>query len=319
MNQSFPSLAVTALLLASPLLHAAATFNEVYDVVFGAAPAPENDEQAQEQRVYQQRGLPQYKITVNNFFEAGVNLLEQDAIRTVSETADYYPRLEKRVHSNGICFTGTWTITEETPYTGYFKKGATGLLIARASTALSETRRGQPRAFGFAGKLFPTLDPDLATETVNFFLADVLAGVQRDHYLDVTMTNQPETGFRFSVIVLGLQIASAFSKADKDQGIRPLYPIAELGLAGGELAKSPQFMLLQASAATPRNDEVDFRDELNLEKSGSGDLMFDILVSDVSPSKTSGHWGRIGAIVLTKSVVSYGCDRRLHFAHPKMK
>ncbi|HEX4939986.1 MAG TPA: hypothetical protein VFX11_15005, partial [Candidatus Kapabacteria bacterium] len=168
------SLATAVLLSTSTLLFATTTFNEVERVVFGPAPPAQNDEQAQEQSVYQQSLLPQYRVTISNFFEDGINLLTRDAQRTVSDTADYYPRLEKRVHSNGICFKGTWTITEQTPYSGYFKQGATGLLIARASTALSETRRGQPRAFGFAGKIFPTLNPAATTETANFFLVDVL-------------------------------------------------------------------------------------------------------------------------------------------------
>ena len=34
---------------------------------------------------------------------------------------------------------------------------------------------------------------------------------------------------------------------------------------------------------------------------------------------TSDQWQAIGLIHLNESMVSYGCDRRLHFAHPKMK
>lgn len=316
---SVRSLATAVLLSVSTMLCASTTFNDVERVVFGPMPPAQNDEQVQEQSIYQQSLLPQYRVTISNFFEDGINLLTQDAQRTVSDTADYYPRLEKRVHSNGICFKGTWTITEETPYSGYFKKGSTGLLIARASTALSETKRGQPRAFGFAGKLFPTLNPAATTETANFFLVDVLAGVQRNRYLDVKMTNKPETGFRFSVIALALRVNSAFGKADSKQNIRQLYPIGELGLASGETAKSPLYMMLQASAQIPRNDEVDFRDELNIEKTASGNLVFNILVSDVSARKTASSWARIGEVVLTQSKVSYGCDRQLHFAHPKTR
>ncbi|HET8706406.1 MAG TPA: hypothetical protein VFM46_08905, partial [Pseudomonadales bacterium] len=228
-------------------------------------------------------------------------------------------RIEKLVHSNGICFAGKWTITETTPYSGYFKKSATGLLIGRASTALSETERGQPRAFGFAGKLFPTLNPDQPVNTANFFLVDVLMGAQRDRYLDVKMTNQPDIGFRWSVLSLGLAVASTFAKADTNPRFRPLYPIAELGLAAGEVAKTPKYMMLQADPATLRNDSPDFRDELNIEKNNSGMLLFDIMVSDTTANKTSTDWKKIGVIELDRSKVSYGCDRQLHFHHPKIK
>ncbi len=313
------ALATLSLTPISGLLHADASFNDVENVIFGTPPAPQSDIEKQEQSVYKQNLLPQYLVTTRNFFKAGINMLAVDSVRTIAETADYYPRIEKLVHSNGICFTGNWAITENTAYTGYFKQGAQGLFIGRASTALSETKRGQPRAFGFAGKIFPTLNPSLETKTANFFLVDVLAGVQRDHYLDVKMTNRPETGFRWSIIGLAITAANAFARADINPGFRPLYPISELGLAPGEIAKTPQYMLLKGSAQTLRNNEIDFRDELNIEKNNAGQLMFDIMVSDTTSDKNSTAWQKIGQITLNQSKVSYGCDRELHFHHPKIK
>lgn len=312
-------LCLTTLCLHTSITLAASSFNELYDVVFGPPPAPVTPIEAEEQAMYASGQLPQYAVRVSNFIMDGINYLRQDAIRTVNETADYYPRVEKRVHSNGICFTGTWRISADTPYSGYFKQGATGLIMARASTALSETRRGQSRGFGFAGKIFPTLDPDMTTDSANFFLVDVLMGAQRDRYLDVGMTNKPATGFRFSVLYLGLVAASAFARADSNPGFRPLYPIAELGLAAGDTATTPTYMMLRGSAENVRNDQIDFRDELNLELNGNEELRFDILVSDVSARQSSSSWQTIGEVVLNESVVSYGCDRMLHFPHPKMK
>lgn len=45
------------------------------------------------------------------------------------------------------------------------------------------------RSFGFAGKLFPTLDPNelLKVHTANFFLIDDLGGTTANHYTDVAM------------------------------------------------------------------------------------------------------------------------------------
>lgn len=312
------TLAALILIASSNCLYAASSFNEVKDVVFGPPPAPQTDQEALEESVYAQGLLPHYQVTVSNFVSAGVNVLAQDAKRTLTDTSDYFPRIEKLVHSNGICFAGTWNIDTDTPYTGYFSKGAQGLLIARASTALSETERGQPRAFGFAGKLYPTMDPTQTADTANFFLVDVLMGAQRNRYLDVKLTNQPLLGFRWSVLYLAYRVAVAFSKADTNPGYRPLYPISELGLAPGTSAVTPKYMMLEADPSTPRNDDVDFRDELNIEKHGGTPLLFDILVSDTTSNRSSGNWKKIGTIQLNDSTVSYGCDRRLHFHHPKM-
>ncbi|MCB1660275.1 MAG: hypothetical protein KDI39_18785, partial [Pseudomonadales bacterium] len=208
MKKSF----VLGCLLIASVAQAESSFNEVYQVVFGTSDAKTVIEQ-QEAQLYADNKLPQYQVNTSNFIKDGVNLLIGDANRTLNETADYYPRLEKHLHSNGICFSGTWNITQKTPYTGYFKQGAQGLMIARASTALTETERGDPRAFGMAGKLFPTTNPNLKVKTANFFTVDVLAGTQRDHYLDVKMTNEPKTGFRFAVIPLAFYVGRVFNKA----------------------------------------------------------------------------------------------------------
>ena len=64
------------------------------------------------------------------------------------------------ISPNGICVLGTWEIREDTPYTGYFAKGAKGLLIGRYSSDGNETMRGQRRSLSLAGKLYPTTDPN---------------------------------------------------------------------------------------------------------------------------------------------------------------
>lgn len=312
-----PLLTIATLSICSAI-HADASFNEVRDVIF-TAPTAKNDLEQQEINVYLDNKLPHYQVTSANFFKDGVNLLQQDAQRTLSESADYYPRLEKHLHANGICFTGTWTITANTPYSGYFKKAAQGLLVARASTALTETERGEPRAFAFAGKLFPTLKADTKVKTANFFTLDVLAGTQREHYLDVSMTNEPKTGFRFGVIPLAFNVLRVFSSADDNAGFRPVSAIAELGLKNGEIVKSPRYLMIAPSAKNHKNDEKDFRDELNIEKRHRAGLSYSILVSDTSGDQDSKDWQTIGELLLTESKVSYGCDRRLHFAHPRVK
>lgn len=312
------SLIAITIVIGSGWACADASFNQVRDVIF-TQPVATSEIEQQEINGYLNNTLPHYAVTSANFFKGGVNLLKKDAQRTLSDTADFYPRLEKRLHANGICFTGEWRINETTPYSGYFQKGTQGLLVARASVALSETERGEPRAFAFAGKLFPTMDPDMPVKTANFFTADVLAGTQREHYLDVKMTNKPKTGFRFSLIPLAFNVGRVFIFLDSQSGLRPVRNIASLGLTNGETITSPHYLMIQSSTKNQLNTEKDFRDELNIEKHYPQGLIFDILTSDTSGNQNARGWQKIGEITLNESKVSYGCDRRLHFAHPKVK
>lgn len=312
-------LLLTSLLTFSLTAMSESSFNEVREVVFGVNPQTANSNIQTEMKSYEQNRLPHYEVTSENFIVNGVNRLLERATNTLKDTDDYYPRLEKMLHSNGACFTGVWTMTEENAYSGFFKKGSTGLIIGRASTALSETERGDPRGFGFAGKIFPTMDPNKKVKTANFFLIDVLMGKQRDRYLDTKMTNEPSTGFRPSVIAMGLKILSVFKKVDSNPGYRPVYPIAELGVSFEEKIHTPKFMMIKADEKINRNDDIDFRDELNIAKNHTSGLKFNILVNDKTSDQNASEWKKVGSIKLNESINSYGCDRRLHFAHPKMK
>ena len=54
-----------------------------------------------------------------------------------------FPRF---LHPNGICLTGRWEITEDTPYSGYFARDSTALVVARYSSGASGNQRGQIRS-----------------------------------------------------------------------------------------------------------------------------------------------------------------------------
>lgn len=302
-----------------------ASFNEVIGVLTDKNPPTSEENSTEvttEVNVYNS-GLPQYKVSSKGFFErigkTKTNLLVRDSIRTVSEQEDYYDRIKKLLHPNGVCLSGTWEITEPSNYTGYFAQGKKGLIIGRASTALTNTKEGRNRGFGFAGKLFATMDADEVVKTSNFFLIDVLFGTHAKHYLDVSLTSQPKTGFDFFNLFTGLIAAKALFKADQDPQLRPLYPISELGLGANEVPVTPTWMMIKAADNMPRVDEKDFRNELNTTQYPDN-LNFDIYVSDKTHnSKKLDQWQRLGQIKLDQSLVSYGCDRRLHFAHPKIK
>ncbi|MBY0414190.1 MAG: hypothetical protein K2Q18_08495 [Bdellovibrionales bacterium] len=312
-------LALSATLLMSASAFSESSFNEVREVLFGANPTSSNATVKSEMKAYEKNGLPHYEVTSSKFIVAGVDHLLDRAKKTLNDKEDYYPRLEKLVHPNGVCFTGTWNITEKSSYSGYFKNKATGLFVGRASTALTETERGDSRGMGFAGKIFPTLDKDAKVPTANFFLVDVLMGEQRDRYLDVGMTNNPDLGFRFSLLAMALKISKTFKKVDTDPLYRPLYPISELNLDAPSTSLAPKFMMLKADKSVARNDDADFRDELSIRKNHPDGIRLNIMVNDKTADQGSKEWIKLGYIQLDESTTSYGCDRRLHFAHPKMR
>jgi len=65
-------------------------------------------------------------------FRIGKSWVLLDAARrTLASAADLRwgadgKGFRRLLHPNGICLLGTWEITEETPYSGYFRKGAAG-------------------------------------------------------------------------------------------------------------------------------------------------------------------------------------------------
>src|SRR5688572_19611041 len=117
--------------------------------------------------------LPQDRVTLRSFYRGFTNVLFKASLRTLDDPTDIVPYFQKLVHPNGVALAGTWNITEKSPYSGYFSQGSKALIMVRCSTALSETKRGKDRAFGFAGKLFPTTDPLKRVKTADFFAIDV--------------------------------------------------------------------------------------------------------------------------------------------------
>lgn len=266
--------------------------------------------------------LPAYKVTTASFFDFLQDKLQKAASRTLTNEADVLPPFRKLLHANGVCLAGTWKITEDSPYSGYFAKGSEGLIIARASAALSETRLGQKRSFGLAGKIFPTLDPTEQVKTANFFVIDSLGGSFIPNFRDTALTND------ISLVRLGpanapnILVAAAAGRALKaaedalgggNPTVRQLYPIAELGLNDPKAAVTPRLIRIQAEPGLRARFE-DFREELLRAVSGSS-LRLSIEVSTPEPG-SEGVWTKLGTIDLTDASASLGCDSKVHFAHP---
>ena len=264
--------------------------------------------------------LPQDKISFGKLFTWSKNIILEDAKRTLDERADILEPFSKLAHPNGICLKGIWEIHSDNPYSGYFKKSSKALIIARASSAMSKTRRGEIRAFGLAGKLFPTMNPtQLNTEsTANFFVIDDLGGTDAKHYTDVALTNEPTVTTTSEVLknlLYALKVAKAFANADSNPNIRQLYEISELGESDRTKIITPKWMKIEAQKGQTVDAE-DFRDELIVENNKK--IVFDILVTSKSIHDKK-DWKKIGTITFDASVVSISCDHRLHFHHPRWR
>jgi len=262
--------------------------------------------------------LPQTEVSYFKLSNSKENVILKDARRTLSDRNDILEPFEKLAHPNGICFSGVWEIDTPNIYSGYFKQGSRALVIVRASTALSNTKSGSTRAFGFAGKLFPTTNPaELnAQASANFFLIEDLGGTDAEYYRDVTLTNEPSISVTLEVIknaLYGLKVSNTFSEADSHPTIRQLYEISQLDESLN--AVTPKWMKIELSNAKTVNAE-DFRDELKIEEGKK--LLFNVSVANKTIDEIR-EWQRIGKITLDSSVVSKSCDRRLHFHHPRWR
>ena len=261
--------------------------------------------------------LPQNSVSFSKLFRWKKDIILEDAKRTLVERADILPPFEKLAHPNGVCLKGIWSIDTSNPFSGYFRQGSNALIIARASSAMSNTKQGEIRAFGLAGKLFPTTDP-LKINThpsANFFVIDDLGGTTAQNFTDVVLTNTPSLSTNSEVlkhIIYGLKVTSAFKKADKNPTERQLYELSELGEKGE--VKTPKWIKIYAKNSINPNAK-DFRNELRVD---SEKLIFIIEVAD-EKRENKKIWQKIGIIIFDKSVISYGCDQQLHFHHPRWK
>ena len=265
--------------------------------------------------------LPQDKVSFGKLSSWGKNIILEDAERTLKEHADILKPFDKLAHPNGICLKGIWEIDKGNRYSGYFKNNSKALIIARASSALSNTHRGEIRSFGFAGKIFPSLNPHQINQenTANFFLIDDLGGTKAVHYTDVTLTNEPSVSVNSEVlknILYVLELANTFAKVDKNPGIRQLYEISELGEKNHANIITPKWMKVEAKTGQTVNAE-DFRDELRIAPHKK--LIFHISVASAEDSQGKKVWETIGTITFDTSVVSTSCDHQLHFHHPKWR
>ena len=293
-----------------------------------------------------QKPLPFYPTTfetvAQGFYSLSKRFLFMDAAaRTIASHADLRwggPEkngVRRLVHPNGICLSGIWEINEDTSYTGFFSKGAKGLVIGRYSSGLA-ARRGGARTLSIVGKLFPTTNPTEKHRTASFITQEDLGGTFSPGIHDALLRNAPSItplnrGFGLGTLLL---TAFAFMRVDVRNTIRQLYEIAELGKPPGTPTRCPQYMQLRIISDKIGGDDetADFRDEVLTQIYDRGnprrqrDLVFQIEVSDTGEVRgllnkrlVGADWKPIGTITFDKAAASYNGDFVIHFHHPKWR
>jgi hypothetical protein len=266
--------------------------------------------------------LPFYTITLGSLYSGVHNALLVACRRALKNQHDIVDHFQRLVHPLGVSLTGKWQITEDSPYTGLFQKNTEALLVTRCSVLLYKTLQGQFRGFAFAGKIFPTLDPDERVKTVDFFTIDVLAGTKAKHFTGVELSNHPPFGINGDVLRLFWVVAAtfaAFIRANWNPVMRPVYRLGEYGLEDPTKARTPRWMMLKGWAGSGLYDTPDFRDELKVENYKDGKLIFDVFAADRKAPTGGRDYRRLGKITLEESVTSDSCDHRLKFRHPQLK
>jgi hypothetical protein len=288
--------------------------------------------------------LPRYKVTNRSAFAGSLPggrppQFKLASIRTLDSAVDLRwgedgRGFRKLVRPHGVCVTGTWEISEDNPYSGYFRKGSRGLVIARITAGLTLTLRGRRRSYGLVLKLYPTVDEnhEQPLQPANVILADDLGGTTAPHLTEVELTNAPQlTGWnRGNEIPVLLIEGLIFETVDRRASVRQVYPIAELGKAPDEPTRAPEFMRLKASSGQPVIDEEDVRNEVLAHLFDQGNpqpqrtLRFDVSVSDAGKRSSLGifqrqtvnDWQPIGTVTFNDGVASYNGDFVIHFRHP---
>jgi hypothetical protein len=249
--------------------------------------------------------------------------------RTLRERNDLLPPFDKPVHPIGVCLRGRWRITEPSSYTGYFRHGSEGLLIARASDNMGETRAGRLRFLALAGKLYPTSDPDHVEplRPANFVMNENLVGSHTEHYVDASLSTDL-LPFRSHLdprlkLPAGLLVACTFALADRATHItqslrRQLYPIAQLGQPDGAAYSAPIALRLVPSAENRHVSSPDFREELLHAQRPNG-IRYTIEVTDDQTYLRPRRYHPLGEIHFEEAVASFTGDHRLHFHHAQYR
>ncbi len=231
------------------------------------------------------------------FLSAARRVVRSDAELRWGPDRKGYRRL---VHPSGICMTGVWEITEETPYSGYFGKGSRGLIVARYSVSAMETRRGHTRSLSMVGRIYPTTDPadPRPLRSASFITQEDIGGAHSRSINEAVLRNAPNV-----------------TAARRGWGV-PAFLVTGIEFM--------QFLVSPDQPVIP-GESLDFRDEImaQIHDTPQRSLTFHIETSDTGESRgpdflkrrTITNWRRIGTIRFDAAVASYNGDHVFHVNH----
>lgn len=267
--------------------------------------------------------LPHYKVTLGGFFKRCRNIFLRHCRRTLNDSSNLLDPFDRIIHKNGIALKGTWNITEDSPYSGYFKKGSQGLILVRASVAHTVTTPREFRCFGFVGKLFPTLDADEVCNPANFLTMDAVTGRDIRFFNDAVLTNETYIIFNWFFVkymVFLAVVLICFLIVDKLPVFRPVDSIATLGEDPDQEIVTPHWLrIVPSSINSPSSDANDFREELTLDTQSHKSLRYQIHVAAKAAKLKSAKFEYLGYVELDESILSHSVDNRLHFHHTKVR
>jgi hypothetical protein len=239
------------------------------------------------------------------------------------------------LHPSGVCLFGRWEIMEETPYSGYFRGGSRGVVIARYSAGM-DPRGGRMRSLAMVGRIWPTTDPEhpQPLPTANFITQEDIGGAYSRSINEAVLRNAPDTSISRRNLVGAAMLFTtglALRLADKKPTIRQVYEIAEIGKNDGEPTRAPEFLQLTVPPEQPviPGENLDVRDEVMAQvyDTPQRSLTFRIETSDTGTThgpdfqqhRTITDWRHIGNMTFDAAAVSFNGDRVFHVHHPRWR
>jgi len=300
------------------------TYDAAHESLYSSEVSPQEAWGYLQTSLYEIGSLPFQAVSFRDFVSAvGEDLLLKDSKRTIKSGNHFIPYQRKLIFPMGICLRGVWSIEDHPyPYTGYFKPGSKGALIARAATSLDRIYYDEHRTLALSGKIFPTTDVDdaQALPAANFLLMNDNAGVEHEYFTEAPLTNAAPTTKSFAAVplaLIGYKVGQAFNLSDKRRDMRQLYQIAEL--AEEPPYVSPKWMVLRGSEKYQKISRKlkaqDYRHELiniiDLHRKAE----FEVFTADELKGNNP-IYTRIGRVVFNEYAASKECDQSLHFQHP---
>ncbi len=274
---------------------------------------------------------PQYTVTARLFGPGGddpANALRAAAARTLTSDADLvdFAHGQKLFQPNGICYAANWQIDADSPFSGVFAATTRLAAIVRISVMLGEVRRGARRTLGMGIKLF--VDASGGERSVDVLVMDAIAGSSRAHVAAARLDNAPDYGGLPPLGSWGTALRirrdletvdGKLSSAGPNLRYRSLDHLAAAGLSGAATPRAPHWIRLSTAPGTAAVEAEDFRDELALRHYPGNRLVYRIEAAAYAEGgKSAAEWQQLGQLELVEDVVSYSCDARVHFSHPRL-